>query len=107
MAERSSEKFTYGQGIDITGPAIKVVQKMGLYDETCSKTTGEGGFALFDDNSNTIARVGVGEGVTLTQDIEIMRGDLTNSSPTPPMLPTKSRTDMAALFSKYDRAKAT
>lgn len=77
VAERSSEKFTYGQGIDITGPAIPIVQKMGLYGEIRSKTTGEGGFAICDDNSNIIAQVGTGGGVTLTQDIEIMRGDLT------------------------------
>lgn len=40
-------------------------------------TTGEGGFAILDDSSNIIARFGAGEGVTLTQEMEIMRGDLT------------------------------
>lgn len=77
VAERSSEKFVYGQGIDITGPAVGIVQKMGLYETIKNMTTGEGGFAILDDQSNIIAQVGAGEGASLTQDIEIMRGDLT------------------------------
>lgn len=77
VAERSSDKFVYGQGIDITGPAVDIVKKMGLYDTIKKMTTGEGGFAILDDNSNIIARLGAGEGLSLTQDIEIMRGDLT------------------------------
>ena len=77
VVERSTEKFTYGQGIDITGPAVQIVQRMGIYGAILSKTTGEGGFAILDDSGNTIARVGAGEGATLTQEIEVMRGDLT------------------------------
>src|ERR1700712_2034816 len=50
VAERSTDKFAYGQGIDITGPAIKIVQKMGVYDMIKSKVTGEAGFAFLDDN---------------------------------------------------------
>ncbi|EON70003.1 hypothetical protein W97_09269 [Coniosporium apollinis CBS 100218] len=76
VAERSSDKFTYGQGIDITGPAIPIVQKMGLYESITSQTTGEKGFAIVNDSSDTIAHFGAGAGATLTQEIEIMRGDL-------------------------------
>lgn len=81
MVECSHEKFTYGQGIDITGPAVNIVQKMGLYQAIRSQTTGEGGFSVLDDNSNIIAQFGTsgdesGKGFTLTQEIEIMRGDL-------------------------------
>jgi 2-polyprenyl-6-methoxyphenol hydroxylase-like FAD-dependent oxidoreductase len=82
VAERSSNKFAYGQGIDITGPAVKVVQKMGVYDTIKSKVTGESGFAFLDDNGDVIASVGTaenenGKGLSLTQEIEIMRGDVT------------------------------
>ena len=77
VAERSSDKFSYGQGIDLTGPAIPVVQKMGLFDTIKSKTTGEAGFTFVNDNSDPIGKVGAGEGATLTQEIEILRGDLT------------------------------
>ncbi|KAK4997214.1 hypothetical protein LTR66_003332 [Elasticomyces elasticus] len=77
VAERSSDKFAYGQGIDLTGPAVPIVEKMGLYETIKSRTTGEKGFAIVDDNSDTIAHFGAGAGATLTQEIEIMRGDLT------------------------------
>jgi 2-polyprenyl-6-methoxyphenol hydroxylase-like FAD-dependent oxidoreductase len=80
VAERSTNKFAYGQGIDITGPAIPIVQKMGVYEEIKSKVTGEAGFALLDDEGQTIAAVGTtkdNKGLSLTQEIEIMRGDVT------------------------------
>lgn len=80
VAERSTNKFAYGQGIDITGPAIPIVQKMGIYEEIKFKVTGEAGFALLDDEGQTIAAVGTTKdkkGLSLTQEIEIMRGDLT------------------------------
>lgn len=80
VAERSTHKFAYGQGIDITGPAISVVRKMGVYEEIKSKVTGEAGFALLDDSGQTIAAVGAAKdkkGLSLTQEIEIMRGDFT------------------------------
>lgn len=80
VAERSTNKFAYGQGIDITGPAIPIVQKMGVFEEIKSKVTGEAGFALLDDNGQTIAAVGTAKnkkGLSLTQEIEIMRGDVT------------------------------
>ena len=80
VAERSTNKFAYGQGIDITGPAIPIVQKMGVYDDIKSKVTGEAGFALLGDDGEVIAKVGTAKdkkGLSLTQEIEIMRGDLT------------------------------
>lgn len=82
VAERSLARFAYGQGIDITGPAVKIVQKMGVYDAIKSKVTGEAGFAFLDDNGDVIASVGTsqnenGKGLSLTQEIEIMRGDVT------------------------------
>ncbi|GAB7334561.1 hypothetical protein MBLNU13_g06540t1 [Cladosporium sp. NU13] len=80
VAERSTNKFAYGQGIDITGPAIPIVQKMAVYEEIKSKVTGEAGFALLDDDGEVIAKVGTAKdkkGLSLTQEIEIMRGDLT------------------------------
>lgn len=80
VAERSTNKFAYGQGIDITGPAIPIVQKMGVYEEIKSKVTGEAGFALLGDDGEVIAAVGTAKdkkGLSLTQEIEIMRGDVT------------------------------
>jgi len=79
VAERSTSKFAYGQGIDITGPAIPIVQQMGVYEQIQSKVTGETGFALLGDDGEVIAQVGTTKdkkGLSLTQEIEIMRGDL-------------------------------
>jgi 2-polyprenyl-6-methoxyphenol hydroxylase-like FAD-dependent oxidoreductase len=82
VAERSTDKFAYGQGIDVTGPAVQVVQKMGIYDQIKSKVTGEAGFAILNDQGKAIAILGTatnenGKGLSLTQEIEIMRGDIT------------------------------
>jgi 2-polyprenyl-6-methoxyphenol hydroxylase-like FAD-dependent oxidoreductase len=82
VAERSTSKFAYGQGIDVTGPAVQILRRMGLYDQVKSKGTGEKGFAIVDDGGKVIARLSAsedesGKGFTLTQELEIMRGDMT------------------------------
>lgn len=80
LAERSTKK-PYGQGIDVTGPAIEVVKRMGLYDTIKAATTGEKGFAIVGDEGEDIAVLGVapeeGGTASITQEIEIMRGDIT------------------------------
>lgn len=48
----------YGQGIDITGPAVDIVKKMGLWEKIKSSTTGESGFALLNDGGKEIGSVG-------------------------------------------------
>lgn len=86
VAERATSKFAYGQGIDITGPAAEICRKMGLEDKIKSTTTGESGFAILDDQGKELAELGTAghtgesgghQSFTLTQEIEIMRGDLT------------------------------
>ena len=81
IAERSNNSSAYGQGIDITGPAVEIVRQMGLEDTIRSKSTGESGFAILDDNANDIGVFGTasteGDSFTLTQEIEVMRGELT------------------------------
>ncbi|THW79365.1 oxidoreductase [Aureobasidium pullulans] len=83
VAERSTVA-PYGQGIDITDEAVDVVKKMGLWDEIKANTTGESGFAMVDDVGTEIGSVGTNpaeEGkmvLSPTNEIEIMRGILTN-----------------------------
>jgi hypothetical protein len=48
----------YGQGIDITGPAVEIVKKMGLLEKIKANTTGESGFAMLDDAGKEIGSVG-------------------------------------------------
>jgi pyruvate/2-oxoglutarate dehydrogenase complex dihydrolipoamide dehydrogenase (E3) component len=47
-----------GQGIDITGPAVEIVKKMGLWEKIKASTTGESGFAMLDDAGKEIGTVG-------------------------------------------------
>jgi len=81
VAERSAkEKFAYGQGVDITGAAIKVMRKMALEQVVRSSTTGEEGFAMVDDEGATTGAVGAqsaeGGEASLTKEIEIQRGEI-------------------------------
>ncbi|KAK3713686.1 hypothetical protein LTR37_008380 [Vermiconidia calcicola] len=81
VAERQSkDTFAQGQGVDISGPAVRVIQKMGLEQKIRSGTTGEAGFALTDDDGEAVGVVGTksseGKGWSPTEEIEIMRGSL-------------------------------
>ncbi|KAI7303477.1 oxidoreductase [Hortaea werneckii] len=81
IAERSTSRFTYGQGVDITGPPIEIIKKMGLYDTIKANTTGETGSALANDIGEPIAIIGAAPQDNSTaswvQEIEIMRGKCT------------------------------
>lgn len=66
----------------MTGPAVEILRRMGVYDEIRQHLTGEKGFAILDDSDRVIARLGAsedekGSGFTLTQELEIMRGEMT------------------------------
>jgi 2-polyprenyl-6-methoxyphenol hydroxylase-like FAD-dependent oxidoreductase len=76
VIERSAQKKDQGQGIDIEGPAYEVVKLMGILDEIEAKSTGELGFQIVDEKNRPCGTFDVTESVTLTREIEIMRGDL-------------------------------
>ncbi|CAK4033776.1 related to 2-polyprenyl-6-methoxyphenol hydroxylase and related FAD-dependent oxidoreductases [Lecanosticta acicola] len=86
VIERAAARFANGQGIDITGPAVEVVRRMGLENEIRANTTGEAGFAILNDDAEPVGVVGTaGEAssadngsrtLSLTKEIEIMRGTL-------------------------------
>lgn len=79
VLERTPALRTAGQGIDMEGPAVSIVQKMGLETAIRSKTTGEKGVAFVDEYNVAFATFDVGEKKTdigFTSEIEIMRGDL-------------------------------
>lgn len=66
------------------GPALEVVRKMGVEREIRSRTTKEGGFALVNDEGKDIAAFiapteeGSKEARFVTNEIEILRGELTS-----------------------------
>ncbi|KAI5370383.1 Putative FAD-binding domain, FAD/NAD(P)-binding domain superfamily [Septoria linicola] len=81
VTERSTSK-PYGQGIDITGRAVDVVQRMGLEQRIRANTTGEEGLGLADDVGENVAPpLGTapveGGTASVSQEIEIMRSELT------------------------------
>jgi len=79
VLERTPALRTAGQGIDMEGPAVSIIQKMGLEEIIRSKTTGEKGVAFVYENNVPFATFDIGEKKTdigFTSEIEIMRGDL-------------------------------
>jgi 2-polyprenyl-6-methoxyphenol hydroxylase-like FAD-dependent oxidoreductase len=78
VLEKSPTLTTQGQNVDITGSAIKVIRKMGLYDEIRSHHTTEKGTQFIDPEGKPFARFPVKEGKTMspTSEFEILRGDL-------------------------------
>lgn len=76
VVERSPAKQTAGQGIDIEGPALKIVNLMGILEKIKGQTTGEEGFTVVDEHHRSYGIFKAG-GLSPTRSIEIMRGDLT------------------------------
>lgn len=73
MIDRSSPVITAGQGIDIEGVARQIVPKMGILETIRSRTTGEKGFKGIGSDNKPYA---IFEGGGMTNELEIMRGDL-------------------------------
>ena len=81
VTERSTSR-PYGQGIDLTGKAVDIVKRMGLEQIIRDSTTGEEGLTLVDDQGKNVAPpLGIspldGGSASITQEIEIMRSDMT------------------------------
>ncbi|KAI9761536.1 MAG: hypothetical protein M4579_000927 [Chaenotheca gracillima] len=76
VVERAKAEQKAGQGIEIEEPALQVVKAMGILDELNDRKTGELGFSVVDEQSRTCGVLEVG-GISLTGELELMRGDLT------------------------------
>ncbi|KAF2640124.1 FAD/NAD(P)-binding domain-containing protein [Massarina eburnea CBS 473.64] len=80
LIERSPSLRLAGQQIDIKAQAIPVLQKMGLLETIKSHCVNETGLEMLDKNDKLIAQFGVTpagkKGFTLTNEYEIMRGDV-------------------------------
>jgi hypothetical protein len=61
VLERNHSLRTLGQGIDMKGPAISIIQKMKLEKTIREKTTGEKGVAFVDEKNMTFATFDVGD----------------------------------------------
>lgn len=74
VIERSPTPRVTGQSIDIRGPAIEVVRRMGLLEALRARTTTERGTTILNPQGKTVAQFIAGE--TFTAEYEILRADL-------------------------------
>ena len=82
VVERSSSLRVAGQQLDLKDHGMPIVRKMGLLDNVRSHCVAETGMELVDSNGKSVAAFGTNEpgksGLNLTNEYEIMRGDLVN-----------------------------
>lgn len=79
IVEKAPEPRTGGQNVDIRGVGLKVVRRMGLEAAVLGRTTQEEGVAFVDASDRRCAMFPVdrtGKNLSMTAEIEIMRGDL-------------------------------
>ena len=78
VLEKAPALLPYGQNIDISGSARQVVRKMGLLDEVRRHNTKEAGSQFIDAQGRPFAKFPLNEGssASLTNEFEILRGDL-------------------------------
>lgn len=78
VVEKASALLPHGQNVDITGAAVTVIKKMGLFDEIRRYHTKEKGTQLIDSNGRPFAPFPVKENsiASFTSEFEILRGDM-------------------------------
>ena len=80
LIERSPQPRTTGQSIDIRGPAVDVIRKLGWEQEIKNRHTTEKGLALLNEDGKTVAyfpATGDTKVQSATSEYEILRGELT------------------------------
>lgn len=67
-----------GQNVDLRGPGLQVIREMGLEDQVRAVRPGELGLEFVGPRGQVLARFPVGDpsGMSLTAEVEILRGDL-------------------------------
>lgn len=95
VIERSPELRLGGQNIDVKGPAKQVISLMGLEDEVSKANTTEKGIQFVNDDNDTLAAFPKDEALSMTQELEILRGDLVG------MLFAKTKDTVAYRFGEH------
>ncbi|MCD8741019.1 FAD-dependent monooxygenase [Mucilaginibacter roseus] len=78
VVERADELRLGGQNIDVKGPAREVIGKMGLEDAVRKANTTEIGIQFVNTENEVLAEFPKESSMSMTQDLEILRGDLVN-----------------------------
>ncbi|RYF97078.1 MAG: FAD-binding monooxygenase, partial [Chitinophagaceae bacterium] len=76
LVERSPELRLGGQNIDVKGPARDIARRMGIEDLIAAKNTTEVGLRFVDVHNKTLAEFPKDSSLSMTQELEILRGDL-------------------------------
>jgi len=76
VVERAPEIRLGGQNIDVKGPAAEIARKMDIENAIREKNTTEVGLRFVNVNNETVAEFPVGNSLSMTQELEILRGDL-------------------------------
>ncbi len=76
VIERADELRLGGQNIDVKGPAWEIVKKMGLEQKIKEANTTEVGIRFVNTRNRTIAEFAKDDALSMTQELEILRGDL-------------------------------
>jgi 2-polyprenyl-6-methoxyphenol hydroxylase-like FAD-dependent oxidoreductase len=76
LVEQASELRLGGQNIDVKGPALEIAKKMGIEAQILSANTTEIGLRWVDTNNKTVAEFPREDALSMTQEHEILRGDL-------------------------------
>lgn len=76
VVERSPALRLGGQNIDVKGPAWEIARKMGLEDKIRAANTTEIGIRFVSPQNRTLAEFSKESSLSMTQELEILRGDL-------------------------------
>jgi 2-polyprenyl-6-methoxyphenol hydroxylase-like FAD-dependent oxidoreductase len=78
VVERAPALRTGGQNVDLKGAGLQVIGRMGLEDQVRAAHTGELGLEFVAARGQVLARFPAGDpsGMSLTSEVEILRGDL-------------------------------
>ncbi len=76
VAERAPELRLGGQNIDVKGPAQEIARKMGIEEIIREKNTTEVGLRFVNTSNETVAEFPKESALSMTQELEILRGDL-------------------------------
>jgi 2-polyprenyl-6-methoxyphenol hydroxylase-like FAD-dependent oxidoreductase len=95
VVERSAELRLGGQNVDVKGPALEVIRKMGLEQKIIAANTTEIGLRFVNVKNETVAEFGKESVLSMTQELEILRGDLVN------ILYQHTKDDVKYIFGDY------
>ena len=95
VVERDPELRLGGQNLDVKGPAQVIASKMGIEEIIRERNTTEVGLRFVDTDNKTVAEFPKESSFSMTQELEILRGDLVQ------ILYDQTKNDVTYRFGEY------